>query len=191
MWIYTKLYRRKEEWKRWVFNFLRKREVERSDTGEFKIGGVTWWTTWRRWNGRLFHETGLRDWKLEDIKLDTLVIVFSRWVMLWEKSRAENYKRARLSIIRIEVVACLWIIYDITERGVTPPAIYFECSSQVTVGDRAFPVAAAIYSLEQTSLQRHCSASQSLGRQLQLSASQSLGRQLQLVLFRYSYPDIS
>jgi len=25
-----------------VFNFLRKREVERSDTCELKIGGVTW-----------------------------------------------------------------------------------------------------------------------------------------------------
>jgi len=32
---------------------------------------------------------GLRDRKLEDIQLDT-VIVFSRWVMLWEKSRAEK-----------------------------------------------------------------------------------------------------
>jgi len=32
----------KEEGKRWVFNFLRKREVERSETGEFDIGkGVT------------------------------------------------------------------------------------------------------------------------------------------------------
>jgi len=27
--------------------------------------------------------------------------------------------------------------------SVTPPAIYFECRSQVTVGDRACPVAAA------------------------------------------------
>jgi len=39
----------KEEWKRWVFNLLRKKEVARLDTGEFEIGGVTWWTTWRRW----------------------------------------------------------------------------------------------------------------------------------------------
>jgi len=32
----------KEEWKRWVFNLLRKREIERSDTGEFETGkGVT------------------------------------------------------------------------------------------------------------------------------------------------------
>jgi len=31
----------KEELKRWVFNFLRKREVERSDTGEYEIEGVT------------------------------------------------------------------------------------------------------------------------------------------------------
>jgi len=29
-----------EELKRWVFNLLRKREVERSDTGEFEIEGV-------------------------------------------------------------------------------------------------------------------------------------------------------
>jgi len=28
----------KEEWKRWFFNFFRKKEVERLDTGEFKIG---------------------------------------------------------------------------------------------------------------------------------------------------------
>jgi len=32
----------KEQSKKWVFNFLRKREVERSETGEFNIGeGVT------------------------------------------------------------------------------------------------------------------------------------------------------
>jgi len=37
---------------------------------------------------------GLRDRKLEDIQLDTLVIVFSWWVILWEKSRAENDKRS-------------------------------------------------------------------------------------------------
>jgi len=36
---------------------------------------------------------GLRDRKLDDIQLDTLVIVFSRRVMLWEISRAENDKR--------------------------------------------------------------------------------------------------
>jgi len=36
---------------------------------------------------------GLRDRKLEDIQLDTLIIVFSRCVMLWEKSRPENDKR--------------------------------------------------------------------------------------------------
>jgi len=40
--------RRNKQWKRWVFNFLRKRQVERSDTGEFNIGqGVTWWSTWK------------------------------------------------------------------------------------------------------------------------------------------------
>jgi len=39
----------------------------------------------------------LRDRKLDDIQLDTLVIVFSRWVMLWEKSRAENDKRSWVS----------------------------------------------------------------------------------------------
>jgi len=39
---------------------------------------------------------GLRDRKLEDIQLDTLVIVFSRWVMLWEKSSAEN-KRSHVA----------------------------------------------------------------------------------------------
>jgi len=35
------------------FNFLRKRDVERSETGEFNFGaGVTWWTTWRCSFGR-------------------------------------------------------------------------------------------------------------------------------------------
>jgi len=48
----------KEEWKRWVFNFLRKREVERLDTGDFEIEGVMWWTTWRRWDSKLFFKTG-------------------------------------------------------------------------------------------------------------------------------------
>jgi len=38
--------RRKGRGKRWVFNFLRKNEVERSDTGKFNVGeGVAWWTT--------------------------------------------------------------------------------------------------------------------------------------------------
>jgi len=37
---------------------------------------------------------GLRDRKLGNILLATLVIVCSRWVMLWEKSRAENDKRS-------------------------------------------------------------------------------------------------
>jgi len=40
---------------------------------------------------------GLRDRKLEDNQLDTLVIMFSRWVMLCEKSRAENDKRSWVS----------------------------------------------------------------------------------------------
>jgi len=51
--------RRKGRVKEMGFNLLRKREVERSDTGEFEIGeGMTWWTTWRRWDGKLFHKTG-------------------------------------------------------------------------------------------------------------------------------------
>jgi len=33
----------KRERSRWVFNFLRKSEVERSDTGEFKIGEEVMW----------------------------------------------------------------------------------------------------------------------------------------------------
>jgi len=37
---------------------------------------------------------GLRDRKLDDIQLATLVIVFSRRVMLREKSRAENDKKS-------------------------------------------------------------------------------------------------
>jgi len=37
---------------------------------------------------------GLRDRKLEDIQLDTLVIVISKLLMLREKSRAENDKRS-------------------------------------------------------------------------------------------------
>jgi len=39
-------YREKEQRTRWVFNFLRKRAVERSETGELIVGGgVTWWAT--------------------------------------------------------------------------------------------------------------------------------------------------
>jgi len=51
-WIQTKEEKNSE---RDNFNFLRKREVERSQTGEFNVGeGVTWWATWRRW--RLFNK---------------------------------------------------------------------------------------------------------------------------------------
>jgi len=53
----------KEQWKWCVFYLLRKRDVERSETSEFNVGeGVTWWATWRRSNGRLFHKT-VAEWK--------------------------------------------------------------------------------------------------------------------------------
>jgi len=44
----------------------------------------------------------LRYRKLENIQLKTLVIMFTRWVMLWETSRAENDKRSW-------VMVCCWI----------------------------------------------------------------------------------
>jgi len=55
-----------------------------------------------------------------------------------------------------------------------PHAIYFECRSQViTVGNRAFPVAAAKVSNQ---LPGDVTASQSLGRQLQSVYSETLTR---------------
>jgi len=49
-----------------------------------------WGRTWMR--NSVLEKLGER--KLEDIQLDTLVIGFSRRVMLWDKSWAENDKRS-------------------------------------------------------------------------------------------------
>jgi len=51
---------------------------------------------------------GLRDRTLEDIQLDMLVIVFSWWVLLWEKSRAENDKRSWVSSAKIPYTLVGW-----------------------------------------------------------------------------------
>jgi len=54
---------------------------------------------------------GLRDRKLEDIQLDTLAIVSSRWVMLWDISKAKNDKRIWVS--------STWRWWFVAELGMT------------------------------------------------------------------------
>jgi len=66
---------------------------------------------------------GLRERKLEDIQLDTLLIVFSRWEMLWEKSRAEEVKRSWVSsayrwwfAAELDMTVLRYIVYKMKSR---------------------------------------------------------------------------
>ena len=90
----------KEMRKRWDFNFVRKREVERSEIQEPAIGtgNVEWWAEWRRCEGRLFHNTGAK-WKN-----DLLEIV-----------RPEETE-GRLSVIRDEERVERWGVRERRER---------------------------------------------------------------------------
>jgi len=63
---------------------------------------MVWFLSLESYCGRLKMRNsvleGLRDRKLDDIQLDMLFMVFSRRVMLWEKSIAENDKRSWVSL---------------------------------------------------------------------------------------------
>jgi len=95
--------RRKEQWNRWVSNFLRKRDAERSGTGEFNIGEeITWWSMWRRSNVRLFHKPGAQ-WKPDLIAILRREVREGRLRLIREKDRVEQCEGNCLRIVVCDI----------------------------------------------------------------------------------------
>ena len=81
----------KEMRKRWDFNFLRKREVERSEIGESEAGKeeMEWWAEWRRCEGRLFHNTGA-EWKKDLLVIFIPEVTEGRLSVIRDEERVER-----------------------------------------------------------------------------------------------------
>ena len=87
--------------KKWDFNFFRKREVERSEIGEWEVGKkeMEWWGEWRRHEGRLFHNTGA-EWKNDLLVISRPEVTEGRLSVIVVEERVERWgvreKRAKI-----------------------------------------------------------------------------------------------
>ena len=85
--------------------------------GRWMIGLLSFESCWGRPTKRNSFLEGLRERKLHDIQLLTLVIVSSRWEILYAKSAAENDKKSWWFADKLDMTVPRGVVYKMKRRG--------------------------------------------------------------------------